>query len=183
VTNHLKEFSLSHFARGPASSVSSNPTQSTDVYSMQSSSDPNGNQQPGGNKKKGCNNRKGGKNGNKPKDNNNNEKMGSNVGEGKRERRKVKFPCKICIDDHLTHLCPKLSEVVRLLSQSPVVLMNPFPHNQYLALSSSNAGNAAGGGQTRSCKMMTIYVSIWSMRKLMWPLNLEIITLNKLFLV
>jgi hypothetical protein len=59
----------------------------------------------------------------------------------------VKFPCKICTDDHLTHLCPKLAEAARLLAESPAVLMNPFPHNQHLASSSSNAVNVAGGGQ------------------------------------
>ena len=84
--------------------MSSKPTQSEDVHSVQPSSNPNGNQQPGENKKKGHNNRKGGKNGNKPKDNGNNEKTNNNAGEGKKERRKVKFPCKLCIDDHLTHL-------------------------------------------------------------------------------
>jgi hypothetical protein len=83
VTNHLKELSLNQSVGGSASYVSSNPTQSVDVHSVQSSSQPNGNQQLGGNKKKGCNNRKGGKNGNKPKDNGNNEKMNNNVGEGK----------------------------------------------------------------------------------------------------
>jgi hypothetical protein len=120
VTSHLKELSLNQSTGGPTSSVSSNPTQSTDVHSMQSSTDPNGNQQPGGNKKKGRNNnRKGGKNNNKPKDNGNNERMNNNVGEGKKERRKVKFPCKLCTDDHLTHLCPKLAEAVRLLSLPP----------------------------------------------------------------
>jgi len=114
---------------------------------VQSLTNPNGNQQPGGNKKKGCNNRKGGKNVNKPKDNNNNEKTGNNVGERKWKRHKVKFPCKLCTYDHLTHLCPKLAEATRLLAQSPDVLTNPFPHNQHLAMSSSNVGNAVGGGQ------------------------------------
>jgi hypothetical protein len=79
----MKELSLNQSAGGPTSSVSSNPTQSVDVHSVQSSANPNGNQQPGGNKKKGRNNRKGGKNGNKPKDNGNNEKTNNNVGEGK----------------------------------------------------------------------------------------------------
>jgi hypothetical protein len=37
----------------------------------------------------------------------------------------------------------------RLLAQSPIVLTNPFPHNQCLALSSSNGGNAVGGGQNQ----------------------------------
>jgi hypothetical protein len=141
VTSQLKELSLSQFVGGQASSVSSTPTQSVDVHSVQSSTNPNGNQQPGGNKRKGCgNNHKGGRNNNnnKPKDNANNEKSNNNVGEGKKERRKVKFPCKICTDDHLTHLCPKLAEVVRLLSLPPVVLTNPFMHNQHMASSSLN---------------------------------------------
>jgi hypothetical protein len=81
---------------------------------MQSSTNPNGSQPPGGNKKKGRNNRKGGKNVNKSKDNN--EKTGNSVGEGKREKRKAKFLCKLCTDDHLTHLCSKLAEAARLLA-------------------------------------------------------------------
>jgi hypothetical protein len=99
--------------------VSSTPTQSTDVHSVQSLTNQNGNQQPGGNKKKGRgNNRKGGRSNNnkkKPKDNINNDKSNNNAGEGKKEKRKVKFPCKLCMDDHLTHLSPKLEEVARTL--------------------------------------------------------------------
>jgi ribosomal protein L44E len=30
---------------------------------------------------------------------------------------KVKFPCKLCGESHLTHLCPKISEAKRLLGQ------------------------------------------------------------------
>jgi hypothetical protein len=59
----------------------------------------------------------------------------------------VNFPCKLCTDDHLTHLCPKLVEVARLLNLLPIVLMSPFLHNKHLASSSSNAGNAPGGSQ------------------------------------
>jgi hypothetical protein len=59
----------------------------------------------------------------------------------------VKFPCILCMDDHLTHLCPKLAKAARLLNLLPVVLTNPFPHNQHLALSSSNNGNVSGGTQ------------------------------------
>jgi len=110
--------------------MSSNPTQSTDVHFVHSSTNPNGNQQPGGNKNKGrTNNRKGGKNNDKPKDNVNNEKSNNNVCEGKKKRRKVKFTCKIYTNNHLTHLCPKLVEVARLLSLPLIVLTNPFPHN------------------------------------------------------
>jgi hypothetical protein len=148
VKNHLRELSLNQSAGGMTSFVSFNPTHSMDVHSMQSSIGPNGNQQPDENKKKGCNNNhKGGKNNNNPKDNGNNEKTNNNVGEGKKERHKVKFPCKLCTDDHLTHLCPKLAEVVRLLSLPPIVLENPFPHNQHMASSSSNEENVADGSK------------------------------------
>jgi hypothetical protein len=69
--------------------VSSTPTQSVDVHSVQSSTNTNGNQQPGGNKRKGHGkNCKGWRNNNnnKPKDNVNNEKSNNNDGEGKKER-------------------------------------------------------------------------------------------------
>jgi hypothetical protein len=130
--------------------VSSNPTQSADVHSVQYSSNSNGNQQPGRNNKKGHNNHKGGKNGNKPKDNGNHEKMNNNVGEGKQEICKVKFPCKLCTDDHITYLYPKLAEAVRQLSLPPIVMTNPFPHNHHMASSSSNSRNAVSGSQNPS---------------------------------
>jgi hypothetical protein len=38
-------------------------------------------------------------------------------------------------------------EAARILNISPIVLTNPFPHNQHLASSSSNARNAPGGIQ------------------------------------
>jgi hypothetical protein len=149
VTSHFKEFSLNQSIGGSTSSMSSTPTQSMDVHFVKSSTRPNGNQQPGRNKKKGCgNNRKGGKNSNKPKDNVNNEKLNNNDGEGNKERKKVKFPCKLFTDNHLTHLCPKIVEDVRLLSLLLVMLTNPFPHNQHMALSSSNFINAASGSQS-----------------------------------
>jgi hypothetical protein len=61
----------------------------------------------------------------------------------------VKFLYNLCTEDHLTHLCPKLAEATRLLAQSPAMMTNPFPHNQHLALSSSNVKNAVGGGQNQ----------------------------------
>jgi hypothetical protein len=50
-----------------------------------------------------------------------------------KKKRKVKFPCKLCNDFHLTHFCPKLDEAKRLLdqkntTQQPAILSNPFPH-------------------------------------------------------
>ena len=73
-TNVKSTNSIMKSARGPSSYGSSKPTQSEDVHSVQSSKNPNGDQQPDGNKRKGQNNRKGGKN-NKPKDKDNNKKM------------------------------------------------------------------------------------------------------------
>jgi len=146
-TNVKSTDSKMKFVGGPASSGSSKPTQSVDVHSLQSLKNPNGDQEPYGNKKKGQNYHKGGKNNNKPKNKDNNGKHNDNIGEGKKEKRKVNFPCKLCTDDHLTHLCPKLAKAARLLNIPPAVLKNPFPHNQHLALISSNVGNVPGGSQ------------------------------------
>jgi hypothetical protein len=134
VVNRLKELSLSQSVAGQDSSLSSTPTQSTNAHVVQSLTNPNGNQQPRGNRNKGRgNNQKGGRNNNnKPKDNANNDKLNNNDGERKKEKWKVKFPCKLFTDDHLTHLCPKLEESTRLLSQPPIVMTNPFLHNQHM---------------------------------------------------
>ena len=85
---------------------SSQPTQMASVLLVQSL-DQKGNQQPGRNKKKGKNNRKGG---NKNENVNNNDKNVRNAGGEKQANRKVKFPCKLCKDDHLTYLCPRINE-------------------------------------------------------------------------
>ena len=56
------------------------------------------------------------------------------VDEGDNKKtKKVKFPCKLCGESHLTHLCPNISEAKRLLgqpnvAQQMVVLSNPFLH-------------------------------------------------------
>ena len=76
--------------------ASSQPAQMTSVLSMQSS-DQKGNQQLRWNRKKGKNNRRGGNNNENA---NNNDKNGRNAGEDKQVKRKVKFPCKLCKDDH-----------------------------------------------------------------------------------
>jgi hypothetical protein len=44
---------------------------------------------------------------------------------------------------------PNLQKLRGYYLNRPPVLTNPFPHNQHLASSSSNAGNAAGGGQNQ----------------------------------
>ena len=110
-------------------------------------SDPKGSQQSDG-KKKGRNNKKKGKNG---KGNAN--KTNERVGEGQKEKKKVKFPCKLCARDHLTHLCPKIQDAQCLLSQqgsssSQAVLTNPFPQGQQLVVGANqNPGASSGGTQ------------------------------------
>ena len=77
------------------------------------SSDQKGNQQPERNKKKGKNNRKGG---NRNENANSNDKNTLNARGDKQPKHKVKFPCKLCKDDHLTHLCPRIEEASRFIA-------------------------------------------------------------------
>jgi hypothetical protein len=59
----------------------------------------------------------------------------------------MKFPFKLCKDDHLTHLFPKIEEASRILSKSSIVLTNSFPHYQHMALGPPNTKNASRGSQ------------------------------------
>ena len=121
----------------------SQPTQTTSVLSVQSW-DQKGNQQPRRNKKKGKNNRKGG---NKNKNANFNDKNDRNVGGDTNFKRKVKFPCKLCKDDHLTHLCACMEDASRFIAQGPTVVTNPLPHNQNMNSRTHDPHCASGGDQ------------------------------------
>ena len=88
-----------------------NSSQDLSINTIQTSN-PKGNQQSEGRKKGRNNNRKKGKDG-KGDANKSNE----HVGEGEKDKNKVKFPCKLCTGDHLTHLCPKIQDAQRLLAQ------------------------------------------------------------------
>ena len=67
--------------------------QSANVFAQTSQK---GNQQPGGKKKRGK----------KGEGNQNKQKPANSADGGKREKKKVKFPCKLFHEDHLTHLFP-----------------------------------------------------------------------------
>jgi hypothetical protein len=59
----------------------------------------------------------------------------------------VKFSCKLCTEDHLTHKCPRLEEAQKLLlQQHPAMLTNPFPQGRNIAQASSST-NTSGGNQ------------------------------------
>jgi hypothetical protein len=59
----------------------------------------------------------------------------------------VKFTCKICANDQLTHLCPKILKAMRILSLLPTMMIHPFSHNQHMASSSSNEKNVVSGSK------------------------------------
>ena len=50
-------------------------------------------------------------------ENGNANKSNEHVGEGPKDKNKVKFPSKLCVGDHLTHLCPEIQDAQRLLAQ------------------------------------------------------------------
>lgn len=100
------------------------PSQPSSIDAVQASN-PKGNQNSDG-KKKG----RGKKKNQDGKGNANKSDNGAGEG-GKEPKKKVKFPCKLCSGDHLTHLCPKIQDAQRLLvqqgsSSSQTVLTNPF---------------------------------------------------------
>ena len=61
-------------------------------------------------------------------------RMAKMLGGEKQSKCKVKFPCKLCKDNHLTYLCPRINEASRFLAQGPAALTNPLPHNQNMNL-------------------------------------------------
>ena len=71
-------------------------------------------------------------------------RMAKMLGGGKQYKCKVKFPCKLCKDNHLTYLCPRIDEASRFLAQGPAMLTNPLPHNQNM---NSRTHDQSGGDQ------------------------------------
>jgi hypothetical protein len=64
-----------------------------------------------------------------------------------KKKRKVKFPCNICMENHLTHQFPWLEEAQNLLAQErSLVLTNPFSQEKKLAQDSSST-NTPGGNK------------------------------------
>ena len=52
------------------------------------------------------------------------------LGGTKKPKWKEKIPCKLCKNDHLTHLCPRMEDASKFIAQCPVVFTNPLPNNQ-----------------------------------------------------
>ena len=80
---------------------------------------------------------------------NNNDKNTNDRG-GKQSKCNVKFPCKLCKNNHLTHLCPHMEYALRFIAQCPAVLTNPLPKNQNMNLRTNDPHCASGKDQNPS---------------------------------
>ena len=69
------------------------------------------------------------------------------MGGYKKPKHKVKFPCKICGDDHLTHLFPQIEDASKFIAQSPIVLTNPLSQNQNMNSRTMDPRSASDGSQ------------------------------------
>ena len=71
----------------------------------------------------------------------------NNVAGDKQPKRKVKFPCNLCKDDHLTHLCPRMEDASKFIAQGPAVFTNPLPNNQNINSRTADPGCTSSGTQ------------------------------------
>jgi hypothetical protein len=125
LTKQLQQLSIQHSAASQATASAAPPTQTSEVHSVQTTN-PKANQQPEGKKKQ----RKKSKGDKKPND---------KAGEGTTEKRKARYPCNLCAEDHPTHLCPRLAEAQKFVTQQQqAVLTNPFQHGQNLTQASAS---------------------------------------------
>jgi hypothetical protein len=134
LTKKLQQLSIQHSAASQTTALAASPTQTLEVRSVQTAN-PKATQQPEG-KKKQCTKGKGDK---KPTD---------NAGEGTMEKRKAKYPCNLCAEDHPTHLCPRLVEAQNFFThKQQAVLTNPFQHGKNL----TQASTSVEGGSQETC--------------------------------
>jgi hypothetical protein len=102
LTKQLHQLSIQHSVASQTTSLTAPPTQTLEVHSVQTTN-PKANQQPEG-KKKQRKKSKGGK------------KLNDNAGKGTIERKKERYPCNLCAEDHPSHLCPRLAEAQKFVT-------------------------------------------------------------------
>jgi hypothetical protein len=125
LTKQLQQLSIQNSAASQTNVSAAPPTQTSEVHSVQTTN-PKANQQPDGKKKQ----RKKSKGDKKPND---------KAGEGTTEKRKARYPCNLCAEDHPAHLCPRLAEAQKFVTQhQQAVLTNPFQHGQNLTQASAS---------------------------------------------
>jgi hypothetical protein len=134
LTKQLQQLSIQHSSASQTTALAVPPTQMSEVHSVQTTN-PKANQQLEGKKKQ----RKKSKGDKKPND---------NASEGTTERKKARYPCNLCAEDHPTHLCPRLAEAQKFVTQQQqAVLTNPFQHGQNL----TQAFASTEGGSHENC--------------------------------
>jgi hypothetical protein len=97
LSNQLQQLSIQQTVANQNLSSVVPPTQMSGIHSVHSKN-PKANQKPEGKKKQWKKKGKGDK------------KATNNVGGGKMEKKKSKYQCNICTEDHPTHLFPRLVE-------------------------------------------------------------------------
>jgi hypothetical protein len=102
LTKQLQQLSIQHSAASHTTALVAPRTQTSEVHSMQLNK-PKATQLPEGKKKQ----RKKGKGDKKPTD---------NAGGDTTEKRKARYPCNFCAEDHPTHLCPRLAEAQKFVT-------------------------------------------------------------------
>jgi hypothetical protein len=76
------------------------------------------------------------------------EKPTDNAGGDNTEKWKARYPCNLCVEDHLTHICPRLVEAQKFFTQKQhAVLTNPFQHGKNL----TQASIGTEGGSQEIC--------------------------------
>jgi hypothetical protein len=116
LTKQLQQLSIQHTAASQPTALVAPPTKTSNVHTVQSAN-PKATQQPEGNAN------------------------GDNT-----EKRKARYPCNLCAEDHPTHLCPRLAEAQKFVTQQQlVVLTNPFQHGQNLTQASASTEGGSQG--------------------------------------
>jgi hypothetical protein len=125
LTKQLQQLSIQHSAASQTTVSAAPPTQTSEVHSVQTMN-PKANQHPEGKKKQ-------------RKKSKGDKKLNDKAGEGTTEKRKARYPCNLCAEDHPTHLCPRLAEAQKFVTQhQQAVLTNPFQHGQNLTQASAS---------------------------------------------
>lgn len=77
-------------------------------------------------------------------------------------KRKPKYPCLICDEDHFTRDCPRRSEVSRLLKGTPgtpAVLKEPFPSQQTQMVANPDQSSSPFGSQVFMAGTIPIHIT------------------------
>jgi hypothetical protein len=70
----------------------------------------------------------------------------NNAGGDNTEKQKARYPCNLYVEDHLAHICPRLAEDQKFVTQQqPAVLTNPFQHGQNLTQASASTKGGSQG--------------------------------------